>query len=77
MEETNKEIPANHKKKKIAAAVFAFIAITGIIIGYLYVQYKKTHITTDDAFITGRVHTIASKVSGTVKTIYIKEDRPT
>jgi len=75
MEETNKEIPANHKKKKIAAAIFALIAITGIVIGYLYVQYKKTHITTDDAFITGRVHTIASKVSGTVKTIYIKDNQ--
>ena len=75
MEEQKKSPPANHKKKKIAVAVFIFIAITGIVIGYLYVQYKKTHITTDDAFITGRVHTIASKVSGTVKTIYIKDNQ--
>ncbi|MBI5676784.1 MAG: HlyD family secretion protein [Nitrospirae bacterium] len=75
MEEQKTSPPANHKKKKIAAVVFALIAITGIIIGYLYVQYKKTHITTDDAFITGRVHTIASKVSGTVKTIYIKDNQ--
>lgn len=62
MEETRTETPAN--KKKIAIFVFSFLAIAGIIIGYFYVQYKKTHITTDDAFIEGDIHTIASKVGG-------------
>ncbi len=75
MEETKKENPGNNSKKKIAITIFAVVLILGIVTGYLYVQYKKTHITTDDAFITGRIHTIASKVSGTVKTIYVKDNQ--
>ncbi len=75
MEETKKEVSGNHKRKKIAVAVFALIAIAGIIIGYLYVQYKETHITTDDAFIEGDIHTIASKVPGTIKNIYVTSNQ--
>jgi membrane fusion protein (multidrug efflux system) len=42
---------------------------------YFYLQYKKTHISTDDAFVDGRVHVIASKVPGTVKLIHIKDNQ--
>ncbi|MEW6675197.1 MAG: biotin/lipoyl-binding protein [Nitrospirota bacterium] len=62
-------------KKKIAILIFSFIAIAGIIIGYFYVQYKKTHITTDDAFVEGRIHTIASKVPGTIKNVYVTDNQ--
>jgi len=47
----------------------------GAVILYFYLQYKKTHITTDDAFVDGRVHVIASKVPGTVKVIHIHDNR--
>ena len=75
MEESKIQPQAANNKKKIAVFIFAFIAITGIIIGYFYVQYKKTHITTDDAYIEGDIHTIASKVPGTIKNIYIKSNQ--
>jgi membrane fusion protein (multidrug efflux system) len=75
MEEQKTQPSGNNRKKKIAITIFAVVLILGIVTGYLYVQYKKTHITTDDAFITGRIHTIASKVSGTVKTIYVKDNQ--
>ncbi len=76
MEEIKTSPPANNKKKKIAISIFIFVAIAGIIIGYLYIQYKKTHITTDDAFIDGNIHIVASKVPGTVKNIYVKSNQP-
>jgi len=47
----------------------------GAVILYVYLQYKKTHITTDDAFVDGRIHVIASKVPGTVKTLYINDNQ--
>jgi membrane fusion protein (multidrug efflux system) len=75
MEETKKEIPGNNSKKKIAITIFAVVLILGIVTGYFYVQYKKTHITTDDAFIDSDIHTIASKVDGTVKNIYVKSNQ--
>lgn len=75
MEEIKTPAPANHKRKIIAASVFAAIAITGGVTGYFYTQYKKIHITTDDAFIEGNVHTIASKVHGTVMDIHVKSNQ--
>ena len=62
----------NHKRKVTAAIVFAVIAVIGIVAVYIYVQYKSTHISTDDAFIDGDIYMIASKVPGTVKAINVK-----
>ncbi|MBI5188414.1 MAG: HlyD family secretion protein [Nitrospirae bacterium] len=75
MEEIKAPAPANHKRKIIAALIFAIIAIVGGITGYLYIQYKKIHITTDDAFIEGRIHTVSSKVLGTIKNIYVTDNQ--
>jgi len=68
-------VPNGNKGKKIAAVVFILIAAIGAITLYLYLSYKATHITTDDAFIDGNVHTIASKVSGTVKSVNVKSNQ--
>jgi membrane fusion protein (multidrug efflux system) len=63
------------RKKKVAFILFPTIIIIGAVTLYFYLQYKKTHITTDDAFVDGRIHLIASKVSGTVKAIFIKDNQ--
>ncbi|MCX5717260.1 MAG: HlyD family secretion protein [Nitrospirae bacterium] len=65
----------NHRRKTIAAFVFAAVSIAGIIAGFFYVRYKSTHISTDDAFIDGRIHTISSKVPGTIKNIYVNDNQ--
>jgi membrane fusion protein (multidrug efflux system) len=63
------------RKKKVAFVLFPAIIIIGAMILYFYLQYKKNHITTDDAFVDGRVHLIASKVPGTVKVIHIHDNQ--
>jgi membrane fusion protein (multidrug efflux system) len=68
------EIQNNQKRKLIAISLFSVIAIMGIIAIYIYLEYRKTHITTDDAFVDGRIHVIASKVPGTVKAIYVNDN---
>lgn len=65
----------NQKKKKVFAIVGTIILI-GLIGGYFYNSYRKTHITTDDAFIDGNIHTIAAKISGTVKQIHVDDNQP-
>ena len=51
----------NHSRKRIAAfIIFPLLMVIGAGILYFYLQYKKTHISTDDAFVDGRVHAIAS-----------------
>ena len=68
--------PVNKRRRKIIALiVLAVIAVIGIITVYFYLQYKSTHITTDDAFVDGNIHTIASKVPGTVKNVYVKSNQ--
>ena len=64
---------SNHRKKIIAAVVFACIGIAGLISVFFYIHYKASHITTDDAFIDGHIHSIAAKIPGTVKAVFVKD----
>ncbi len=70
------KINSNNKRKKIAIIVFSAIVLTGAVTLYLYLSYKAAHITTDDAFVEGRIHTIASKIRGTVKAVYVNDNQP-
>ncbi len=65
----------NRKRKKIALIVLLSLVLIGTISIIFYLQYKATHITTDDAFIEGTIHTIAAKIPGTVKAIYVKDNQ--
>jgi membrane fusion protein (multidrug efflux system) len=66
---------ASNKKREISIVVFITLAVIGAIIVYFYLRYKATHISTDDAFVEGHVHRIASKVSGTVKKINVEDNQ--
>lgn len=74
MEET-KEVAGNGSKKKIALSIFAIVVIVGLTALFFYTRYIKTHISTDDAFIDGDIYTIASKVSGTVKNVFVSSNQ--
>lgn len=65
----------NRKRKKVAIIVFGFLALIGAVSIFFYLRYKATHISTDDAFVEGPIHVIASKVSGTVKAIYVRDNQ--
>jgi membrane fusion protein, multidrug efflux system len=77
MEETkSQETKANNNgRKKLGAVVLAVIMIIGAVSLFFYLGYKATHITTDDAYVDGSIHTIASKVTGTVANIYVKDNQ--
>ncbi len=66
----------NHRRNFIALGVFAVLAVIGAVAVLFYIQYKNTHISTDDAFVEGRIHVIASKVYGTVKAVHVKDNQP-
>jgi membrane fusion protein, multidrug efflux system len=63
------------KNKKVVFVLFPIIIIIGAVMLYFYREYKATHILTDDAFVDGRIHLIASKVPGTVKVVRIKDNQ--
>jgi membrane fusion protein (multidrug efflux system) len=63
------------KNKKVVFVLFPIIIIIGAVALYFYRGYKATHILTDDAFVDGRIHLIASKVPGTIKVIHVKDNQ--
>ncbi len=65
----------NSEKKKKAFMIVGAVVLVGLIAGFFYSQYRKTHISTDDAFIDGNIHTIAAKINGTVKNIYVSDNQ--
>ncbi|TAN40094.1 MAG: HlyD family secretion protein [Nitrospirae bacterium] len=67
--------PNNGRRKTVGLSLVILITIAGLISVFFYLRYKSTHISTDDAFIEGRVHTIASKVPGTVRTITVEHNQ--
>ncbi len=73
--EGNQPVSNSQKRKKAALVAFASLAVIGAVVVFFYLQYKGTHIATDDAFIDGHIHTIAAKISGTVKTVFVDQNQ--
>jgi membrane fusion protein (multidrug efflux system) len=71
---TVREMMNNNKKRFALILVFALLiaCVAGV---YYYREYRKKYITTDDAFVTGRIHVIASKIPGTVKAVYAEDNQ--
>jgi membrane fusion protein (multidrug efflux system) len=65
------EQTGNGQKKKKAFMIVGVVVVIGLIAGYVYNGYRKTHISTDDAYIDGDIYTIAAKVNGTVKAVLV------
>jgi len=70
------QTPSNNaQKKKRAFMIVGAVVAVGLIAGYFVNAYNKTHISTDDAFIEGNIHTIAARVSGSVKTVLVNDNQ--
>jgi len=63
------------RNNKVVFVLFPIMIIIGALTLYFYRGYKATHLSTDDAFVDGRIHLIASKVPGTVKVIHVKDNQ--
>ncbi len=70
------EQQGNNGKKKKAFMIVGAVVLIGLVAGWFYSGYRKTHVSTDDAFIDGNIHTIAAKIGGTVKEIYVTDNQP-
>lgn len=66
---------SNGRRKTAAVLIFAALAISAVIAVVAYLQYKKTHLSTDDAYIEGRIHVVAAKVAGTVKRVHVSDNQ--
>jgi len=66
---------ANENKKRIVLTSFGVSLIIGAVALFFYLDYKATHITTDDAFIEGNIHAIAAKIPGTVTAVHVRDNQ--
>jgi membrane fusion protein (multidrug efflux system) len=69
------EQTGNNQKKKKAFMIVGAVVFIGLIAGYFYSSYRKTHVSTDDAYIDGNIHTIAAKINGTVKAVFVADNQ--
>jgi len=67
--------PNNTKRKKIGFVILTSTILIGAVVLFFYLRYKATHITTDDAFIDGHIHTIAARVKGYVNSISVQDNQ--
>jgi membrane fusion protein (multidrug efflux system) len=63
------------KKKKKAFIIVGTVVVIGLTLGYFYNGYRKTHVSTDDAFIDGNIHTVSARVSGNVKAVLVADNQ--
>jgi membrane fusion protein, multidrug efflux system len=75
MAEAQTENSNNNLKKKKAFLIVGVVVLIGLIAGYFYSGYRRTHVSTDDAFIDGNIHTIAAKINGTVREISVTDNQ--
>ncbi len=62
-------------KSRFALIILAVVLVGGSLGFYAYVLYRNAHISTDDAYVTGRIHVIAAKVPGTVKAVAVHDNQ--
>lgn len=63
-------------RRKMALAIFSAATLLTVGIGAFYWWYRQTHISTDDAFVEGRIHPVAARIQGTVAAVPVEDNQP-
>lgn len=50
-------------------------AIASTVTGYRWLHYASTHETTDDAYLTGHIHSVSSRIAGTVTEVAVNDNQ--
>jgi len=67
---------ARKSRKKGALAIFFVVSLATIGGGGAYWWYRQSHISTDDAYVEGRVHPVAARIQGSVVEVLVKDNQP-
>lgn len=68
-------IDPKDSKKQNVLKILAGIVIIGVVGAVIYFVNNLNHETTDDAYIEGRIHVIAPKISGTVLKVQVEDNQ--
>jgi membrane fusion protein (multidrug efflux system) len=68
--------PVDPATKRLRIILGIGVAVVVIVAGIAWWLYSRTYESTDDAQINGHLNTIASRVAGTVKAVYVENGQP-
>jgi membrane fusion protein (multidrug efflux system) len=71
----NGPAPRNGRKRK-AIGLFLVVLAATVIGGFAYWRYRQTHVSTDDAYIDGRIHLVSARIQGNVTEVRVKDNQP-
>jgi len=69
------EVINNKFSRKKIIVIFILLVLVFAAVWLFYSWYMRTYISTDDAYITGRIHIVAPKITGTVASVYVNDNQ--
>jgi membrane fusion protein (multidrug efflux system) len=71
------ERPAQgNRRKRAAIGVFLVALALTVVSGFAYWKYRQSHVSTDDAYVDGRIHLVSPRVQGTVVEVLVSDNQP-
>jgi membrane fusion protein (multidrug efflux system) len=65
----------NLQKRSVVFGILIVVLVIGAVALFFFLEYRRTHVTTDDAYVDGHIHIVASKVPGTVLALHVKDNQ--
>lgn len=62
-------------KKSAKIIIYLLVTLLLVVAAYFYIQYKKNHPATDDAYVQAHVITVASQLNGKIKQVFIENQQ--
>jgi len=62
-------------RKRTAIGVFLVVLAATAVSGFAYWKYRQTHVSTDDAYVDGRIHMVSPRIQGTVVEVRVEDNQ--